>query len=120
MQNESTLHFLQMPIKFAYKLPDEVDKPSLAMTKPEFRKLRQTAIMDALNSMDDNHPVFVEMERLVKDYAVMLRYYWDNNGNTLPSQIKVSTMHPIEKIAMELACKGMSMKLASKRKPTIH
>ncbi len=110
-----------MPIKFAYKLPDAEDKPRLAMTKPEFRNLRQAAIVDILNRVDDNHPVFVEVQRLVDDYAVMLRYYWDNNGSTLPSQIKVSTMYPIEKIAMDLACKGMSMKLASaNRKPTIH
>lgn len=108
-----------MPIKFAYKLPDAEDKPRLAMTKPEFRKLRQDAVLDILQGDNIHHPVFVEVQRLVNNYAVMLRYFWDNNDHLLPSEIKISVMDDIEKVAMGLACKGMQEKLASK-KSTIH
>jgi hypothetical protein len=109
-----------MPINFAIKLPDDPDKPRLAMTKPEFEKLQQQAIWDALHAQDSQNPVFAEVQRLVNDYAVMLQYYWDNNNNTLPGLVKVSCMHPIEKIAMSLATKGMALKLGVSRKATTH
>jgi hypothetical protein len=56
----------------------------------------------------------------VDDYVVMLRYYWDNNGNTLPAGIDVSAMRPIEKIAMDLAAKGMDKKLNYQGNVTKH
>ena len=57
---------------------------------------------------------------MVDDYVVALRHHWDNNGNTFPESIKVSAMRSIERVAMDLAVRGMEKKLMHKDKITKH
>ena len=108
-----------MSVNFAFKLPDHDDKPRLAMTRPEFSGLDFRTVMAALTP-DAENAIYAEVQRLVDDYAVALRCYWDNNGNTLPAGIQVSAMRPIEKIAMDLAAKGMEKKLKYQGKVSKH
>lgn len=111
-----------MPFTLMHNLPNQSEeKPILAMTKPEFKRFTIIDVLTALQSKA--HPgnrIYVEVQRLVDNYVVVLRYYWDNNGNTLPTSIIVPGIRPIEKIAMDFALKGLAKKLEPQPEVTVH
>lgn len=88
-----------------------------AAAKPEFKTLDVAAITNALKDKDPNHPVKLEVSRLVNDYMAQLADYAKDNGNNLPKSLRVSANAPIEKMAFQITVEGIKQASANGGKP---
>ncbi|TAL40160.1 MAG: hypothetical protein EPN97_00600 [Alphaproteobacteria bacterium] len=88
-----------------------------AGAKPEFKSLDVAAITAALKDKDPRNPVKLEVSRLVTDYTQRIRAHAKENGNRLPSQLKVNTKVAIERVAFKITAEAISsaVKQANKK-----
>ena len=75
-------------------------------TKPEFKSLNVAAITAALKDKNPDHPVKLEVSRLVTDYSAQLATHAKANGNKLPQSLRVNASAAIEKVAVQIVVEG--------------
>lgn len=89
---------------------------NFSATKPEFKTLDVAAITEALKDKDANHPVKLEVSRLVGDYSTQLSQHAKANGNKLPKALRVNAGAPIEKVAFQITMEAIKHSAATARK----
>lgn len=115
-QTEFIRRALEAGVKLAAR---NAQRPSVkfAQTRPEFKTLDVAAITAALKDPNLEHPVRLEISRLVTDYTNQIREHSKKNGNRLPQSLKVQTQVPIERVAFQLTAEAISnaVKAANKK-----
>ena len=109
----SPKEFIQRALEAGIKLAEQNAKTrenmiGFAPAKEEFKALDVAAITEALKGSDPQHPVRLEVSRLVKNYTEKLREHAKANGNRLPNSLKVQTRAPIEGVAFKITANAIN------------
>lgn len=99
----------QAGLKLAEQNLQQQGKPiKFSSAKPEFKALDVAAVTEALKDKDPQHPVKIEVSRLINDYTAQLRTHAQANGNRLPKTLQLTTQVPIERVAFQITAEAIN------------